>query len=85
MLDIATQIDRIMSPRPPTGTQLNPLVAMGVRFDRKGAPLKRTIMGSPKIFQDHIDLIREQDEAKERSALKIKVKKGSKGSKMSRY
>ena len=44
----------MLSPRPPTGQQLNPMIQnrMKIRYDPRGKPMKRSMIGQAHIFQD---------------------------------
>lgn len=48
-LTIDAQVDALMSPRPPSGFLLNPRLKhyMQIRYDNKGKPLCRSIIGDP--------------------------------------
>lgn len=53
-LDREGEVDTLMSPRPPTGHQLNPLIVnrMNVRYKKNGGPVQRSILGQPALFND---------------------------------
>jgi hypothetical protein len=51
-LQAAREIDSMLSPRPPTGLVLNPLMmnTLSVKFDNRGSPLQRSILGKVELF-----------------------------------
>ena len=53
-LDRETEVDTLLSPRPPTGQQLNPLIVnkMNVRFKNNGRPIQRSILGQDTMFSE---------------------------------
>lgn len=55
-IDRDKEVDTLLSPRPPTGQMLNPLILnrMNIRFDNNGKPVQRSLLGQPKLFNDHV-------------------------------
>jgi hypothetical protein len=52
-MDADENVDKFLACRPPTGLQLNPLQheRMNIRYDSKGNPMQRTLLGQPSQFQ----------------------------------